>query len=86
MLDTALTTLMKIREIADGRRHYRDAEGGEGCFDALGAIREICDKALAPPPAEPRMIECPGCGGSGLFGAWDCSACRGRGEVPEPKT
>ena len=39
--------LVEIRELADGRRHYRDAEGGEGCFTALGEIRDLADKALS---------------------------------------
>jgi hypothetical protein len=37
--------IKKIREIADGRRHY-DGTDDYTCFDALGDIREICDKAL----------------------------------------
>lgn len=38
-------TFQKIREIADGRRHY---DGGDGfnCFDALGEIRDLCDSTL----------------------------------------
>jgi len=42
----AETALRAIREVADGRRHYRDAEGGEGLFDALGEIRDMADRAL----------------------------------------
>jgi hypothetical protein len=38
-------TFKKIREIADGRRHY-DGADGYNCFDALGDIRALCDKAL----------------------------------------
>jgi len=44
--DGVLETLKKIRELADGRRHYRDAAGGDGCFDALGEVRDLCDKVI----------------------------------------
>jgi len=43
---SAVEVIKKISELADGRRHYRDTEGGEGCFDALGDIRDLCDRAL----------------------------------------
>lgn len=35
----------KIREIADGRRHY-DGTDDYTCFDALGEIRDLCDSVL----------------------------------------
>lgn len=35
-------TIKAIREIADARRHYE----GDECFQALGDIRDLCDRAL----------------------------------------
>jgi len=44
-----LSMLSHIREIADGRRHYDGAENFT-CFDALGEIRDICDKVVSVKP------------------------------------
>ena len=52
---TAEDTLIKIREIADGRRHYDGAEGYD-CFTALGEIRDLCDKAGATGAATVRSL------------------------------
>jgi hypothetical protein len=46
MTDRAL--LEKIREIADGRRHY-DGIDDYTCYDALGDIRQLIDDHVGPP-------------------------------------
>jgi hypothetical protein len=61
MASTDRKLLEKIRELADGRRHY-DGQDGYTCFDALGDIRELCDQHVGPPAActcgKPFCAEC----------------------------
>lgn len=44
--------LRKIREIADGRRHYDGIEDYT-CYDALGEIRQLVDSHIGPPETTP---------------------------------
>lgn len=69
LLSTAVEALRSIREQADGRRHYRDAEGGEGCFDALGDIRDAADKVLQAPALIARLSD-------GIKPLLDANPCR----------
>jgi len=46
-------TIRKIRDLADGRRHY-DGTDDYTCFDALGDVRALCDAALKDEQVTPQ--------------------------------